>query len=159
MNAKGLRLAVIGCVVTGLLISSCAASAIVTPIATSAPPTETVMPTKTAVPTIAPTDTPAAGAVLTDWKEIPIMPGAISGEEDTENGIYQFTIQATIPVIASYYLHELTASGWVPQDAQDPQDFGHGHFSFTRESKAVVFEIFPDEQNSISTVWIFIAQM
>ena len=117
------------------------------------------MPTKTAVPTDIPTDTPAAGAVLTDWKEIPIMPGAISGEEDKENGIYQFTIEASIPVIASYYLHQLPASGWVPQDVQNPQDSAHGHFSYTRESQAVVFEIFPNAESGVSTVWIYIAQM
>lgn len=50
------------------------------------------------------------GAPLTEWNTIPIMPGALAGEE-TGNG-YRFITEASISDIKAYYLETLAAAGW-----------------------------------------------
>jgi len=57
------------------------------------------------------------GVPLTEWLSpagslIPIMPGAMAGEE--VDGSYVFTIAAQIPDVENYYLETLGVQGWVP---------------------------------------------
>lgn len=47
-----------------------------------------------------------------EWKGIPIMPGALTGEGDEEG--YVFTIKATPQQIREYYELELGKLGWQP---------------------------------------------
>lgn len=51
-----------------------------------------------------------SGTPLADWNGIPIMPGALAGE--TVDGGYQFTIQASIDEITSFYETELSNLGY-----------------------------------------------
>jgi len=83
-------------------------------------------PTLTVVPTFVPTmtslpllETPDAvsslmpeGQSASEWKGIPIMPGATAGEGDEES--YVFTIKATPQQVADYYQAELVPLGWQP---------------------------------------------
>lgn len=93
-------------------------------------PTSTAIPTftVTVLPTLAPTliltvtpplpsETPNVvselvpkGQPASEWKGIPIMPGAIAGEGDEEG--YVFTIQATPQQVHDYYRLELEKLGW-----------------------------------------------
>jgi len=141
----------------GLLLVGCTAAAQVTSTATSVPPTEMVQPTNTPIPTSIPTETPALVPGQATWKDIPIMPGALNGK--VESDIYQFTINASIEPISTYYEMEMPKLGWEPQDLTNLQDRSHGHFTFTKENKTVIFEIFPKgSESEQSTVWIYVAQ-
>jgi hypothetical protein len=93
-------------------------------------PTSTAIPTFTAtvLPTLAPTLIPAVtpplpsetpdivsarvpeGQPASEWKGIPIMPGAIAGEGDEEG--YVFIIRATPQQVQDYYQLELGKLGW-----------------------------------------------
>jgi hypothetical protein len=105
-----------------LLILACAAL--------SPSPTPTAIPTATTIPTNTPTITPRPtktlpapsetadplvnmlpeGTPASDWKGIPIMPGATSGKGDETS--YIFTIQASREHITEFYVEELHRLGW-----------------------------------------------
>jgi hypothetical protein len=98
-------------------------------------PTLVTTPTSIVVPTATPavasgntplplTSTPDAVAGLnpegqpaSDWKGIPIMPGAIAGAGD-EDG-YVFTTKATPQQIQEFYQRELVKLGWQPMATGD----------------------------------------
>ena len=96
-------------------------------------PTETPVPT----PTLTPTETPQPTATLTptevsptpeeeffmtlpeseplsDWQGIPIMPGAIKGDESETGEAYYFTIKTTRDEIQAYYEQEMPGVGYQP---------------------------------------------
>ena len=97
------------------------------------PPASTIQPNAIAS-TYAPSDTPIPNLVLTttltpemvftttvnlalpsgepvsSWNGIPIMPGAISGEED-ENG-YSYTIRADAKLVQDFYNKGMPEEGW-----------------------------------------------
>jgi hypothetical protein len=50
------------------------------------------------------------GQPASEWKGIPIMPGAVAGEGDEEG--YVFTIRATPQQVQDYYQLELGKLGW-----------------------------------------------
>ncbi|RPI92446.1 MAG: hypothetical protein EHM40_12965 [Chloroflexi bacterium] len=101
--------------VPALILAACSSFA-------QSTPTPTPVPTRTftAVPTLAPTRTPTTTpvpptetpAVASEWKGIPIMPGAVAGEGDEEG--YVFTIKATPQQVQEYYGTELAELGWQP---------------------------------------------
>jgi len=111
-------------VLISLLVTSCSALApapTATATLTSTPfPTDTptLVPPATATTTpLPPTETPdpilallPSGVPDTEWKGIPIMPGAINGEGDDE--AYRFTIKATVEEVRAYYETELAKLGW-----------------------------------------------
>jgi hypothetical protein len=103
-----------------------------------------------------PTDTTATTLVpaLTDWKGIPIMPGAISGQE--EMGDYQFTTAASENDIVNYYQQELPKSGWVLQPNMMTQVPGTA-LAFKKGNTFVFFKI--DAQGSNNVVLMHIVQM
>lgn len=93
------------------------------PTKTSEAPTG-VVSTKT--PTVAkttgtPTSTPvdlsglALGTPVPQWKEIPLMPGAISGKENSDNSSYLYAINIVPSEIATFYTQELVKLGWEPK--------------------------------------------
>jgi hypothetical protein len=111
-------------ILTVLVLSGCGAGQIfgptVTPLPTQTPipPTSTntpVPPTATAT-RVPPTATPFSlrmpvGTPVSEWRGLPIMPGAIAGEE-TDTGAYIFTINASLDDIQNFYELELRKLGW-----------------------------------------------
>jgi hypothetical protein len=102
-----------------LLLAAC--SSLAEPTATAIPTTHlTSLPTLTPLPasTVPPptatadpvTDLVPVGQPAAEWKGIPIMPGAITGEGDEE--AYVFTIKATPEQVQEYYQLELDKLGW-----------------------------------------------
>jgi hypothetical protein len=85
---------------------------------------------------IAPTSTPfpypmPSGEPLTEWRDLPIMPGAIAGEE-TESGAYIFTIHETLDDVRLYYEQELVALGWEKGDGGSGEP-GVNHLAFFKK--------------------------
>jgi hypothetical protein len=106
-----------------LLVMLSACSNTVQPTSTASPTfTLSVAPTRspTSIPTLTPlppSETPDIVSELlpesqpaSEWKGIPIMPGAIAGEGDEEG--YVFTIRATPQQVQEYYQLELGQLGW-----------------------------------------------
>ena len=50
------------------------------------------------------------GAPLSSWKDIPVMPQAVAGEE--VEGIYSFRVNATIQEVRDFYAAQLPPLGW-----------------------------------------------
>ena len=82
-------------------------------------PNPTAIPTLTlpavssltpANPSLLLTETVSEGKPASEWKGIPIMPGATSGEGDEEG--YVFTVKATPQQVQDYYQTELGKLGW-----------------------------------------------
>ena len=106
---------------------SCAVFSSFVPTATALPmpipPTKSQELTATKMPTITQTEIPPIateegfllplpeGEPALVWHEVPIMPGAINGEESDGNS-YIFTIRSTREEIAEYYERELSKAGW-----------------------------------------------
>lgn len=85
------------------------------------PPSETPAPTATPIPPtrtpFPPTATPGelnlelpSGTPLSDWKGIPVMPGAEAGEEDQGN--YTFITRASPDEVIAYYIDTMPGLGW-----------------------------------------------
>jgi ABC-type amino acid transport substrate-binding protein len=71
-----------------------------------------------------------SGTPLASWRGVPIMPGAIAGQEESET--YRFTISASTQDIQTYYQGELTSMGW----QVDKTGYGEGAnliISFSRD--------------------------
>jgi len=90
------------------------------------PPNPAAIPTLTlpAISTFTPanpslplTETASEGNLAAEWKGIPIMPGAISGEGDEEG--YVFTVKATPQQVQDYYQTELGKLGWQLSSSSD----------------------------------------
>src|SRR5690242_7480564 len=79
----------------------------------SAPPSSM----ETAVPTLSLTETAKlvaslvpTGQPLNEWSGIPIMPGALAGDE--KDAMYRFTTLASRQDIQAFYKRELSQRGW-----------------------------------------------
>lgn len=106
-------------VLSALLVVSCSTIAPVptpTPMATLIPvdaftlePISTLSSTFTEIPV---TDLLAlpTGTPVKQWKGIPIMPGALTGDGNDEQ--YSFTTKSSVAEVQAYYEKELTALGW-----------------------------------------------
>jgi hypothetical protein len=100
-----------------LLLAACSALA---PAPTATPaPTSTSLPTATPGPTATATATPdiiatlrPVGTPAKEWRDIPIMPGALAGAGDERR--YRFTTRATAAEIQAYYTEQLGTLGWSP---------------------------------------------
>lgn len=92
-----------------LVLAACSSSGLVqsTPSATAFP-TGAAAVTQTQ-PALPPGETGTAQSV-SEWRDIPIMPGAIAGEGDEEG--YVFTIKAVPAQVQAYYQMELGNRGW-----------------------------------------------
>jgi hypothetical protein len=60
------------------------------------------------------------GTPLANWRGVPIIPGAIAGQEESET--YRFIVDASIQEIKAYYQGELTPMGW----KADKTGYGEG---------------------------------
>jgi hypothetical protein len=105
-----------------------------------------IFPTETAAITLVPG--------LTEWKGIPIMPGAINGQE--ELGDYHFMTPASENDIVNYYEQELPKSGWVLQPNMMTQVPGTA-LAFKKGNIFVFFKI--DAQGDNNVVLMHIVQM
>jgi hypothetical protein len=66
-----------------------------------------VAPTETDSGLVLPTP---AGTPAKEWKNIPIMPGAIAGADD--GNTYSFTIKSSVDEIQKFYEKEMAKLGW-----------------------------------------------
>jgi hypothetical protein len=83
-----------------------------------------------------------SGVPLVEWEGIPIMPGAIGGEAIEGGGGYQFTIQATVDEIMSYYETELANLGYEASRTVD-ETAGYAMLSFNSGGTSGVVVIAP----------------
>ena len=81
-----------------------------------------------------------SGALLDEWEGIPIMPGAISGE--TANDGYQFTTEADLDEITSFYETELTNLGFELELTVD-ENAGYAILAFQQGGTTGVVAIAP----------------
>jgi len=80
------------------------------------------------------------GTPLADWNGIPIMPGAIAGDE--AGGAYQFTITASLDEITSFYQTELSNLGYeLTLDVNETE--GRAQLNFQKESTIGAVYIVP----------------
>ena len=111
------------------LSAACSLSAPATPTATIPPTAPVATDTPVSSETPAPVATPTPTSIATEpteadfpfplpegnpqpvWNEIPVMPGAIRGEE-RDGDIYVFTIQSSEEEVQDFYLGELPEVGW-----------------------------------------------
>ncbi len=80
------------------------------------------------------------GVPASEWKGIPVMPGAIAGEGDST--AYKFTIRATVEEIQSYYEKELAKQG-INLLASGQGQNGSILLIFMKEVQTVSISIFP----------------
>jgi hypothetical protein len=135
-----------------------------------AKPTETPMPTNTATATATATNTPTpeptatptqtltpkpsktpalesilpmpAGLPAAEWQGLPIMPGAIAGENDGSS--YVFTIEASSDDIIGHYGSELSKLGWnLLATGQTPSGKGTAMLIFMQNSAMVTVSVIP----------------
>ena len=109
---------------------------------------EVRLPSSSSTSANAPTLTPA----LANWKGIPIMPDALTGQEVVDD--YQFTTKASAEEIKTYYKSEMVNMGWgLRQDMMDsiPTDL-----AFKKGGTFVFFKINPEGDNNV--VWIHIVK-
>jgi hypothetical protein len=148
------KLCLSGSILMVLVLASCTvATPEPTPMPTFTPsPTDTPLPTDTPTPTVTKTVPPPSptedifsamvpvGVPETEWKGIPVMPGAIAGEGD--NAGYTFTIQATVEEIQSYYEKELAKQNTYLLASGQGQN-GSNMLIFMKDSQTVSISIFP----------------
>jgi len=105
--------------------------------------------TTTAVPTLSATETARiiarlapAGQPASEWNGIPIMPGALAGDE--RDGIYRFTTPASPAEIQAFYKQELSQRGWELTGTKDG-NLGAILLIFSMEEDTVSISILPDQ--------------
>jgi hypothetical protein len=90
------------------------------------------------------------GEPAKEWKEIPVMPAATSGEE-TDNQTYNYAVPVDVDQVVDFYVDRLSADGWselIPL----VQDAGLAVLTYIRSSDTVVITIFraPDGLSLVS---------
>ncbi len=117
--------------VLATLVLSTLACGMFTPDPTPTPlPTETPLPTATPIPTATPEPTQTSepteivepteesipdfalpqGAPVSEWNGLPVMPGALTGQDDGSG--YTYTINASLDEAINFYNTQLPALGW-----------------------------------------------
>lgn len=96
-------------------------SPIVPTLVTPGPKTGTPPPTPT---TKRPGDVP-----MEAWRDIPVMPGTVTGDEEDDR--YRFMLTATVDEVRDFYKKELIKSGW-NFDAQGKGENGAPIFIFSK---------------------------
>jgi len=142
----------ISMVFLAFLITSCSPSEKFTTTATSLPNTETPISTNTPQPTQKPTETPEVLPALTNWKEIPILPDALSGSEGF--GDYQYITESPARIITAYYKQEMPKLGWMIRG--DMMASTSSDLVFIKENTYVFFLIKAEGDRNI--VYIHMAQ-
>lgn len=125
-------------------------------------PTETPVPTATPPPTSTPAPLPTAtegapaptntsapdlpmptGEPLSAWKDIPVMPGAIAGDEI--NQAYTFVVDASVEDVAAFYEKKLPELGW-EKFATGQGQSGALMLIFAKDSDMLTITILPQEE-------------
>ena len=108
----------------------------------------------TNTPSITPSLTPnpdilnPQGTPISVWKEIPIMPQAITGQEFDDGNTYSFKVVATVLDVRDYYSEKLFELGWEKTFEIPPESDGT-ILSFEKDGKVVVFTIFLSDASVI----------
>lgn len=116
------------------------------------PPTSTKTATPTPItPTPEPTDALPSGTPVTVWHHLPIMPGAIAGDELGER-FYDYITQESQDEVLDFYLQKLPQSGWVI-DWISPND--EGGYIIYRQSYLDFIYIY--EESDVTRIMIFLS--
>lgn len=104
-------------------------------------------PLHTATPTSAPVERNISftSTPVPQWNNIPLMPGAISGE--TNSGNYLYTIDADSSKVVSFYLQQMQQSGWKPRTGDGTPENGITILFFTKENETCKVGIIQQKTN------------
>ncbi len=124
---------------TGVLL---ACNAMLPPFAaTTSPGSSTTVPGAPPAGTSGP-----AGQPLANWEGIPIMPGAVSAENDAKG--YTYSIKASLDDVKNFYVQQLGSQGWQP--------LGSGQASanslimiFSNGSDTVTVSVIPQSEGAL----------
>ncbi len=97
------------------------------PVSTNTVTATTVPASETPLPTPFDFGGMVSGTPISEWKSIPVMPGAIAGSEDS-SGTYTFTTAAAPVEVANYYDRELTKLGFQPLTTANLTPLAEGMF-------------------------------
>ena len=119
--------------VFSILISGCSSES------STPAPAPTLLSTETAqiIARLVPTGQP-----ITEWNGIPVMAGALAGEE--KDGIYRFLMSASRDEIQTFYQHELSQRGWELSGTKEG-DAGALLLIFSAQEDTVSISILPDQ--------------
>lgn len=88
------------------------------------------------------------GAPVQQWKDIPIMPQAIAGQEFTEKNAYSFQASVTMQEVQAFYTEKLTALGW-NQPYEIPMEEDAGLMVFEKENSTLAITITASEASVV----------
>ncbi len=124
-------------------------SLIVLTILISGCSTGTSSSTEPAVPTLSPTETARiiarlkpTGQPASEWNGIPIMTGALAGEE--KDGVYRYTTSVNQEEIQAFYKRELSQRGWELAGTKEG-NAGAVLLIFSTNEDTVSITILPDQ--------------
>jgi hypothetical protein len=149
-----------------LLLTLISCSSAVQPMSTSAPtfeallsatPTETLQAFSSATPTFeaAATAMPDSGDVLDpqgspvqEWRGIPIMPEAITGQEFTPDNAYSFRVNTSAEEVQDFYTETLSELGW-SQPFETSFNANGGMINFRKEGSSLTITVTPLEDSVV----------
>jgi hypothetical protein len=113
-------------------------------------------PAFTAVPTLSLTETTQliaslapTGQPVNEWNGIPIMSGALAGEE--KDGVYRFTTPASPEEIEVFYNRELSQRGWELAGTKEG-NAGAVLLIFSNADDTVSISILPDQNKFLVVI-------
>lgn len=115
-------------------------------VATNISPLGTLIPDPSAIPDfpygdiLDPKSTP-----LSEWNDIPVMPGAIAGDES--EGVYGYKIAATSQEVKDYYAAQLPPLGWAEEFAMPMADTAI--LLYLKGEQALTITIMPGENGEL----------
>jgi hypothetical protein len=74
------------------------------------------------------------GVPVKIWKDIPVMPGAVTGDEGKDR--YRFMLTSSVDQVRDFYLTELPKLGW-KYDSQGVGENGAPIFIFSKQNKVM----------------------
>jgi hypothetical protein len=92
--------------------------------------------TKTPPPT--PTTKLPSGVPVEKWRDIPIMPDAVTGDEEADR--YRFMVKAEVDQVEEFYKKELVKLGW-KFDARGTGENGAPIFIFSKSGKIISISV------------------
>ena len=84
------------------------------------------------------------GTPVQEWKGIPIMPQATSGQEFSANNSYSFKFTGTTKEVQDFYDEKMTALGW-NQPFSFPVEEGGGILTFQKDNSTLLITISASE--------------
>lgn len=86
------------------------------------------------------------------WRGIPIMPGAMSGEELSNGNAYRFTVDVAAQAVQDFYSERLTELGW-SQPFDSSFDQGGGTMNFRKEGSSLTVTV-TTSQDSVDVLLV-----